>query len=51
MAEVEERDKGRHNDDNNMITMTMLPLPLLPPDDLKKVTINLIGRMRRAIEG
>ncbi len=51
MAGVEERDKGRHGNDNNMITMTMLPLSLPPPDNLKKVTINSIGRTRWAIEG
>jgi hypothetical protein len=32
---VEEHDKGRHNGDNDMITMTMLPLPLLLADDLE----------------
>jgi hypothetical protein len=36
MAGVEECDKGKHDNDDNMITMTMQPLPLLPPDDLKK---------------
>jgi hypothetical protein len=36
MAGVEERDKGRHDNDDDMITMTTLPLPLPPPDDLKK---------------
>jgi hypothetical protein len=36
MVGVEERDKGRHNNDNNMIMMTTLPLPLPLPDDLKK---------------
>ncbi len=33
---MEERGKGRHVDEDNMITMTMLPLLLLAPDNLKK---------------
>jgi hypothetical protein len=36
MAGVEEHDKGRHNNDNDMITMTTLLLPLPAPDNLKK---------------
>ncbi len=36
MAGKEERDKGRHDDDNDMITMTMLLLRFPPPDGLKK---------------
>ncbi len=36
MVGVEERDKGRHDDDIDMITMTTTPLPLPLPDDLKK---------------
>jgi hypothetical protein len=36
MAGMEEHDKGRHNNDKDMITMTALPLPLPPTDDLKK---------------
>jgi hypothetical protein len=51
MAGMEERDEGRHSNDKDMITMMMLPLPLLPPDNLKKVIINSIGRTRWAIEG
>ncbi len=35
MAGVEECDEGRHNNDNNMVTMTTLPLPLPPANDLK----------------
>jgi hypothetical protein len=34
MAGVEELDKGRHNNEGDIIMMTMLPLPLPPPDDL-----------------
>jgi hypothetical protein len=51
MAGVEEHDKGRHNDDEDMIRMMMLPFPLPPPEDLKKVIINSIGRTRWAVEG
>ncbi len=36
MAGVEERDEGRHDNDDDMITMTTTPLPLPLPDDLKK---------------
>jgi hypothetical protein len=36
IAGVEEHEKMRHNDDEGMITMTMLPLPLPPADNLKK---------------
>jgi hypothetical protein len=35
MLGVEERDKGRHDNDYNMITMTTLLLPLPPADNLK----------------
>ncbi len=51
MAGVEERDKGKHNNDDNMITMTMLPLLLPLTGNLKKITINSIGRTRWANEG
>jgi hypothetical protein len=36
MAGMEDCDKEKHDNDNNMITMMMLLLPLLLPDDLKK---------------
>jgi hypothetical protein len=35
MAGEEERDERRHDNDNNMITMMTLPLPLLPANNLK----------------
>jgi hypothetical protein len=36
MAGVEEHDKGRHKDDEDMIITTTLPLLLLPANNLKK---------------
>jgi hypothetical protein len=36
MVGVEEHDKGRHDNDNDMIMLTRQLLPLPPADDLKK---------------
>ncbi len=36
MAGVEEHDEGRHDDNDDMIMMATLPLPLPPADDKNK---------------
>jgi hypothetical protein len=51
MAGVEERNEGRHIDDNNTITMRVLPLLLLLPDNLKKIKLTQLGGCGRQLKG